>query len=195
MNLNPHLAKSFFFGLVFAFFLAAAVYAQQQAPAEPEEYVIGAGDVLDISVYGEPEISRSVFVRIDGGISLPLAGEVTAAGKTPSALAEQITGKLSQYFEDPSVTVILSESRSKAYYILGQVQEPGEYAITRPVTVLQAVARAGGFAEWAKKDRIMIVSGPGSSGEITYFNYDRFLGGKTENKNVAISPGDTIVVP
>ena len=193
MTLN--LAKPFFFGLVFAFLFAVpAVYAQQQ-PDVSGDYIIGAGDVLDISVYGESEISRSVFVRIDGGISLPLAGEVAAAGSTPSALAEKITRKLSQFFEDPNVTVILSESRSKAYYILGEVQEPGEYAITRPVTVLQAIARAGGFAEWAKKDSIMIVSGPGSSGGITYFNYDRFLGGNDKKHNILISPGNTIVVP
>lgn len=183
--------------LMAAFILLVPAANAQQAGTMPgtQEYSIGAGDVLDVVVYGEQELSRTVFVRIDGRISLPLAGEVEAAGAAPAVLAEKITEKLARFIEEPNVSVILAESRSKAYYMVGQVKTPGEYSITRQVTVLQAIARAGGFLEWAKKDRIMIVSGPESDEEITYFDYEGFLGGKDRTRNVVIHPGDTIVVP
>lgn len=180
------------------FFLSAgSLYAQQQVAESSGEYILGAGDVLDVMVYGEPEISRTVFVRIDGRISLPLAGEVKASGSSPAGLAERITEKLERFLEEPEVAVILAESRSKVYYILGQVASPGEYPITRKVTVIQAIARAGGFREWAKKDRIMIVSGPEDEKEekISYFNYDKFLKQDAEGRNTVIQPGDTIVIP
>jgi polysaccharide export outer membrane protein len=185
-----------FFLVLFALLLSVQMgYAQKQSPADSGQYTLGAGDVLNVMVYGEPEISQTVFVRIDGRISLPLAGEVDAAGVTPAALADKITEKLDRFLEAPNVTVVVSESRSKAYYILGQIESPGEYPITRKVTVIQAIARAGGFLEWAKKDSIMIVSGPEGSEQITYFNYDNFLGGDDRNKNIVLRPGDTIVVP
>jgi polysaccharide biosynthesis/export protein len=103
--------------------------------------------------------------------------------------------RLTRFIDAPEVVVILTESRSKSYYILGQIREPGEYPIARPVTVLQAIARAGGFDEWAKKDRIMIVTEPGEQGTIEIFNYDNFLRNADSKKNMVIKPGDTIVVP
>lgn len=201
MNFSlPRTKLCFLLPLLF-FLTAVAAFAQQSEqdmPAVSEQYILGAGDVLDIMVYDEPEISQTVFVRIDGNISLPLAGEVAAAGTTPARLAGKITEKLQRFLGDPNVTVVLAESRSKAFYILGQVESPGEYPITRPVTVLQAIARAGGFLEWAKKDRIMIVAGPGGNekeDKVSYFNYDRFLKDGAEGGNIVIEPGDTIVIP
>ncbi|MFO7930152.1 MAG: polysaccharide biosynthesis/export family protein [Desulfosalsimonas sp.] len=198
MGLSGHLKTIAFLLLALCLISTPQAEAQQQAKAGASsgQYVIGSGDVLDIMVYGESELSRGVFVRIDGNISLPLAGEVEAAGATPAELAERITAKLGRFLEDPEVAVILAESRSKVYYVLGQVANPGEYAITRPVTVIQAIARAGGFGEWAKKDRIMIVSGPGEEEEsVSYFNYDKFLKDEAEGRNAVIQPGDTIVIP
>ena len=180
-----------------AFLLMDSVVAAQ--PQNPEEgsglYEFGAGDVLDVLVFGEPEISRTVFVRSDGRISLPLAGEFMAAGKTPKALAKKITEKLIKVVESPNVTVILAESSSKIYYVLGQVAEPGQYSLTQSVTVLQAIARAGGFSEWAKKSRIMIIGSPQQSEKIVYFDYDDFLKGDNTEQNIVIKPEDTIVVP
>lgn len=190
-----HRTKPFFLVLFFLLLSAQMVYGQQQSPADSGQYTLGAGDVLNIMVYGEPEISQTVFVRIDGRISLPLAGDVQASGRTPEALADKITEKLDRFLEAPNVTVVVSESRSKAYYILGQIESPGEYPITRKVTVIQAIARAEGFLEWAKKDSIMIVRGPEDSEQITYFNYEKFLGGGDRNKNIVLRPGDTIIVP
>jgi len=174
----------------------SAVQAQQtQAEKEAGIYEFGAGDVLNIYVYEEPEISQTVTVRSDGRISLPLVGDVSAAGQTPEGLAGKIADKLERFIDAPNVTVTLAESRPKVYYILGQVESPGEYDINRPVTVIQALSRAGGFLEWAKKSRIMIVSGHDQSEKIDFFDYDEFLDHPAEEKNVVLKPGDTIVVP
>ena len=171
-------------------------YAQKKNTATKNSvYEIAAGDVLNVFVYEEPEITQNVVVRNDGRISLPLIGDVMAAGTTPEVLAEVITLKLSKFIETVEVSVILVESGGQVYYVLGQVNAPGQYSITRPVTVLQAIARAGGFLEWAKKSRILVVSESNSEEKISYFNYDDFLDGKNVDKNVVLAPGDTIVVP
>ncbi|MCU0600194.1 MAG: polysaccharide export protein [Desulfobacterales bacterium] len=185
------------------FFLTAGIFFLNNLPAEaqgPETgevmgvYKFDVGDVLDVIVYEDPDMSRTVTVRSDGRISLPLVGEIMASGSTPEVLTKTITEKLTKYADDPKVTVILAQGRERVFYILGQIEEPGQYAITQPVTVLQAIARAGGFLEWAKKSRIMIVSAPGEPQKITYFNYENFLGGDDAG-NVLINPGETIVVP
>ena len=179
----------------FLLFNVQAGEAQEQKPKESGLYKFGAGDVLEVLVFGEPEISKTVFVRSDGRISLPLVGEVMAAGMTPEALSTKISEKLLKVVEEPNVTVILTENNSKVYYVLGQIEQPGQYTITRPVTILQAIAQAGGFLEWAKKSRIMIISGPHESEKITYFNYEDFLKGDDIGQNVLIKPEDTIVIP
>src|SRR6056297_1129176 len=181
-----------------AFFLCNASVPEAQAQntkAGAKAYELGVGDVLNIFVYEEPEISQTVTVRSDGRISLPLIGDVEAVGETPEALAEKITRKLKKFIEVADVTVIIAEAREAVYYIVGQVEEPGQYSLDRQVTVLQAIANAGGFLEWAKKSRIMIVSGPATSEKLTYFNYEDFLDGKHTEQNIEIKPGDTIVIP
>jgi polysaccharide export outer membrane protein len=180
--------------MIFVSCALSAVAEEQKTGDNPAVYEIGVGDVLDVIVYEDPDLSRTVTVRSDGRISLPLIGEVMAAGLTPEALAKIVTEKLTKFADDPKVTVILAQGRERFYYILGQIEEPGQYAINQPITVLQAIARAGGFLEWAKKSRIMIVSAPGKPQKITYFNYENFLGGD-DMGNVLINPGETIVVP
>jgi len=176
--------------------MASLVTAQPQNPEEDSDlYEFGAGDVMEVLVFGEPEISKTVFVRSDGRISLPLAGEFMAAGQTPETLAKKISEKLIKVVDTPNVTVVLTENNSKVYYVLGQVAAPGQYAINRPITVLQAISRAGGFLEWAKKSKIMIAGGPQSSKKTTYFNYNDFLKGDSVEQNIVIQPEDTIVVP
>ncbi len=178
------------------FLLSSSVNAAQQSgEGWQQEYTFGAGDILEVSVFGEPELSKSVFVRIDGKISLPLIGDVQAADNTAENLAQTISGKLVKFISDPNVTVILTQSNSKAYYILGQILTPGQYLITQQISVLQAIAKAGGLLEWAKKSKIMIVSKPGTAQTIRYFNYDDFLGGNNIDQNMTINPGDTIVIP
>jgi len=189
----------FFLTFILGLFLLHAATAQAESAKNEEgstpEYTFGAGDKLEISVFGEPEISKAVFVRIDGKISLPLIGDVQASDITATVLAKTISEKLTKFVGNPNVTVILAESKSKVYYVLGQIKTPGEYLITQPITVLQAIGRAGGLLEWAKKTKIMIVSKPGASKKINYFDYDSFLGGENIGQNVTINPGDTIVIP
>jgi len=188
-----------FLSFILVFFLLHATSSQAESAKGEEgstaEYTFGAGDKLEISVFGEPEISKAVFVRIDGKISLPLIGDVQAADITATVLAKTISEKLTKFVGNPNVTVILAESKSKIYYVLGQIKTPGEYLITQPITVLQAIGRAGGLSEWAKKSKIMIVSKPGTSKKINYFDYDSFLGGENIGQNITINPGDTIVIP
>jgi len=192
-------AFCFFLTFILGLFLFYATSAHAESAKGEEgsalEYTFGAGDHLEISVFGEPEISKAVFVRIDGKISLPLIGDVQAADITATVLAKTIAEKLTKFVGNPNVTVILAESKSKVYYVLGQIKAPGEYLITQQITVLQAIGRAGGLLEWAKKSKIMIVSKPGTSKKITYFDYDSFLGGENIGQNVTINPGDTIVIP
>src|SRR5207253_3147565 len=113
-----------------------------------DAYVIGANDVLAISVWKEPDVSRSVTVRSDGKISLPLVGELQAGGQTPRQLEQEITKRLQSYISEPEVTVIVTESKSQRINILGMVARPGTYMLTGSATILDAIAMAGGFRDF-----------------------------------------------
>ena len=172
-----------------------AAAGPEQIDAAPAEYLIGIGDVLEVSVWNEPEISKTVFVRLDGKISLPLIGDVPAQGASPELLSRQISTAMSKLVADPSVTVTIKDSYSRIYYVVGQIAKPGEYRLNTPVSILQAIARAGGFAEWAKKGKIMIVRRSDGHDRIINFVYDKFINDNNRDNNVNVMPGDTIVVP
>lgn len=167
---------------------------QEASPVE-KEYLIGIGDVLEISVWQEPDISKVVFVRLDGRISLPLIGDVFAKGLSPEALSKTISQNVGKFIADPSVTVTLKESKSRMYYVLGQITRPGEYNLNYPVSIVQAIARAGGFAEWAKKEKVLVVRKQAEKEIIIHFNYDKFVDGKDLGMNLTLNPGDTLIVP
>lgn len=158
-------------------------------------YLIGAGDVLEILVWREPDISRTVRVRPDGKISLPLADDIQASESTLLQLKKRITEALAAYVDHPSVYVMLQENRSKRFYIVGKVNAPGEYVLEKDTTVLQAIAMASGFTEWANKDDIVILRrGPQGQFRIE-FDYDRVLSGKDIKQNIFLNPDDVIIVP
>jgi polysaccharide biosynthesis/export protein len=159
-------------------------------------FVIGADDVLAINVWKETEISRSIVVRSDGKISLPLVGEVVAAGETPLQLEQVITAKLKNYITDPEVTVIVQQINSEKFNILGQVTKPGAYPLTATTTIVDAIATAGGFKDFAKKKGIYILrrDAAGTESRIA-FNYQDFIKGKNTSQNITIQPHDTIIVP
>ena len=162
-------------------------------------YVIGPEDVLDISVWKNPDLSRSVTVRPDGRISLPLIGDVKAAGLTPGALRESITEKLKEYQETVVVSVIVDTVNSYRVFILGEVARPGTYLMKRRTTVLQAIAIAGGFNQYASKNKMVVVRervGAETAEERMPVRFDDLVkaGGKSE-KNLILRPGDTIFVP
>lgn len=162
----------------------------------PDNFVIGSDDVLSINVWKEPEITRSIPVRSDGKISLPLVGEIQASGQTPQQLEEVISDKLRSYISDPQVTVIVQQINSQKFNILGQVQKPGSYPLIQSTTVLDAIAAAGGLRDFAKKKSIYILraSANGGSSKID-FNYKAVIDGKHPEQNIKIEPRDTIVVP
>ena len=160
---------------------------------EDEVYKIDVGDVLEIFVWQEEVFSREVFVRLDGRISLPLIGDVIAAGLSPMELAKRLEERIGEVVEEPSVSVILMRSVSRVYYMVGNINSPGEYPLNIPINLLQAIARAGGLGEWADKDEIMIVRRSSGKDEMIFFDYKKFVKGKDLTQNIKIHYGDTII--
>lgn len=157
-------------------------------------YVIGPDDVLVVNVWKEPDLSRSVVVRPDGKITLPLLKDMDASGSTPEQLQSRIEKGLADYVSKPSVTVIVQEAKSHKFNILGQVQKPGTYIFTGPMTVLDAIALAGGLREWAKAKSIYILRvGPDGSRKRIPFDYKKVV--KGEDQDAVLQIRDTIVVP
>lgn len=170
--------------------------ATAAAPPATEEYTIGPDDLLVVNVWKEPEISRNVVVRPDGKISLPLVGDLRASGRTPVQLQDDIKGQLSTYLASPEVTVILQEARSQKFNILGEVEHPGSYALSRSMTVLDAIAIAGGLRDFAKSRKIYVlrINGDGSRARLQ-FNYKEVIKGHSLLQNLELRPRDTVVIP
>jgi len=183
-----------------------SVVSTTDAPSQPtgpsgtkphdDSFIIGDDDVLAINVWKEPDISRSIPVRSDGKISLPLVGEVVAAGCTPLQLEQEIATRLKSYMTDPEVTVMVQQINSQKYNILGQVGKPGSYPLTATTTIVDAIALAGGFRDFAKKKGIYILRQNAAGGESRInFNYQDFIKGKNTNQNITLKPHDTVIVP
>ncbi len=169
---------------------------QRVSPTKPEGYVIGAEDILSINVWKEPEESRQVPVRPDGMISLPLLGDIKAAGLTPLQLQDEITTELKKLISDPEVTVIVSEVHSLTFNVVGNVNRPGYYPLTRRMTVLDAIAMSGGFRDFAKVKKIYVLRTEADGKEVKlHFNYNNVIKGKDQQENIELQPRDTIVVP
>jgi polysaccharide biosynthesis/export protein len=158
-------------------------------------YIIGPQDVLDVSVWKEPELTRTVPVRPDGKISLPLLNDVQAAGLTPSQLMSQITVNLSKYMNSPQVTVIVTQVSSMRIYLLGEVSRPGAYVMIPGMTVLQALSNGGGLTQFASRAKIYVLRQENGKQEKHFFNYKDVLSGKRTDQNIVLQSGDTIVVP
>ena len=175
---------------------AAATEAAPKKPATDDpNYVIGPQDVLDISVWKEPELTRPVPVRPDGRISMPLLNDVQAAGKTPLQLAADITAGLKKFVTDPQVTVIVTTINSQRVFILGEVNRAGAYPLLPNMTVLQALSSAGGFTIYANLKKIYLLRVEDGKQVKHPFNYKDVLAGKAADQNVFVKAGDTIVVP
>ncbi len=160
------------------------------------DYLIGDDDVLEINVWNEPDLKQSLPVRSDGKITLPLIGEIQAAGETPSQLQQAIAAKLKVYITHPTVTVMVLQMNSRKFNILGRVAKPGSYPLTATTTVLDAIAQAGGFQDFAKEKDVYILR-KNSSGRETRipFNYKAVIKGKHAEQNIVLEPHDTVVIP
>ena len=170
-------------------------FAEENAPAPAEPYQIGPEDVLNLFVWKEPELSMEVRVLPDGRISFPLVGEVEAAGLSVGELRAIMTEKLEKFVEAPEVTVIVKEALSRRIYTIGEVNKPGPYPLAPSMTVLQALSVAGGFAEWADKEDILVIRRQGGEEVRMPFDYPAFLSGKDPQQNILLEPNDTVVVP
>lgn len=164
-------------------------------PNEDPGYLIGAQDVLDISVWKEPDITRTVPVRPDGKISLPLVKDIQAAGLTPMQLERLVAEKLQKYVTDPQVSVIVKEINSQRIYILGEVNRSGAFTLLPNMTILQALSGGGGFTQFANIKGIYLLRLENGK-EVKYpFHYKEVINGQAPSQNMVLKPGDTIVVP
>ncbi len=180
--------------MVFALVFCPLESPAGQAGAGP--YLIGSGDILEITTYEEPAFSREeVVVRQDGMISFPLLNDIKAAGLPPVGLSKTIESALKKYIEFPMVTVFVKDPKSKMFYVLGEVQTTGEYPLNKRLTVLQAFAIAGGFTEWASKKEIILLRNEGGEEKMYRINYKSIVGGKDLSQNLQLKADDTIIVP
>ncbi|MDP1948340.1 MAG: polysaccharide biosynthesis/export family protein [Nitrospirota bacterium] len=161
------------------------------------DYILGPEDVLEITVWRNVDLSKTVTVRPDGRISLPLIGDVSAVGKTTVQLADEISGKLKEYKENPQVTILVKEVNSYAIYVLGEVAHPGKFPLKSKTTLLQAVTVAGGFTPTAARNKIVVFRfAKDGAGQIKIkASYDDIVLREGSNQNIELKPGDQIVVP
>ncbi|MEI7635703.1 MAG: polysaccharide biosynthesis/export family protein [Syntrophus sp. (in: bacteria)] len=167
--------------------------AQGEVAANSDQYIIGPEDVLLIYVWGEESITKTVPVRIDGKISLPLVDDIQAAGLTPLQLKDALTEKLKGFVESPTVTVTVMEANSFKVYVSGEVKQPGVHRIRSETTLVKLIIQAGGFTEWANQKKILIITKDekGKEKRITV-NYKKIIEG--EEPDIVIKRGDTVIV-
>jgi polysaccharide export outer membrane protein len=160
------------------------------------DYVIGAGDVLQIFVWKEPDLTREATVRVDGRITVPLIGDLQAAGRSPQQLGKDLGRELGRFLESPQVTVGVAQPNSSRFYVVGNVARAGQFPLGSRLTVLQALAIAGGFGEYAKTDSIVVIRDEDGNQTVIPVNYKKLESGREiATQNVPLKPGDVIVVP
>ena len=166
------------------------------APAAGDDYIIGPEDVLEIDVWKQTELSGRLPVRPDGKISMPLIGEVEAAGLTAPKLADVLTQKLKTYITKPQVNVMVQEVKSQFVNIVGEIAKPGRLQLTQPMTILDAIIESGGPTQFAKVKKIYVLR-PLSNGvrQTLYFDYKAVIKGQKLEENIYLKRGDTLVIP
>ena len=181
-------------------FLGCAQSIVERVYEAPGQFLLGPEDVLEITVWKNVDLSKTVTIRPDGLISLPIIGDVQADGLTANDLAERITQRLRQYVQNPAVSVSVKEINSYAIYVVGEVVRPGKYQAKSYITILHAISVAGGFTEFAKKSQLQVVrnrlNGDGRLHETRIpIRYKDLLAGQGEPGNMILLSGDTVVVP
>jgi polysaccharide export outer membrane protein len=169
--------------------------SQPQWTPVSESYVIGPEDVLYIHVWKEEALSRTVPVRMDGKISLPLIDDIQAAGYTARQLKEVLTQKLKAFVENPNVYVTVTEANSYKVYVSGQVRTPGVYRLRNETTILQIIPMAGGFTDWANQKKILVIRKEDGKEKRFTVNYKKIVKGDALDSNIILKAGDTIIVP
>lgn len=172
--------------------------AKQDAPATtpPPGYVIGAGDVLQINVWKEPDASvPQVVVQLDGTVSLPMVRDIKVGGLTPVQLEDQLKKQYERFFRDPEVAVVVKEINSQKIYMIGAVRKEGPIVLKTPLNVLQAISESGGLTDYAKRSKIYILRSEGGRKVRIPFDYQAAIRGEQEEANPTLRPGDTVVIP
>jgi polysaccharide export outer membrane protein len=161
----------------------------------PADYIIGTDDILTIIFWREKDLSQEVFVLPDGTITLPLLNDIKAAGLTVEQLRASITEAATKFVEDPTVTVIVKEINSRMVFVNGHVSKPGPYKLLGPTNVLQLLTMAGGVAEFADTENIVIIRTEGGKQAPIKFNYKDVRRGRNLQQNILLRPGDVVIVP
>lgn len=168
---------------------------QVHAQAVGADYRIHAGDQLEVSVWKEPDLQRTVLVRPDGKFSFPLSGEVQAAGRSPDDIRKDIESRLKAYIPELVVTVTVTGVNGNAVYVIGQVNKPGVFVMNPQLSVLQALSVAGGATPFAKLDNIIVIRHAAGSQRSLPFRYNKVSEGKDLAENITLEAGDVVVVP
>lgn len=169
--------------------------AVQPGAPVPSDFVIGPEDVLGVVFWRETELSGDVTVRPDGRITLPVLGEMVAAGLRPDELQKRITDAAAKYLTDPNVAVVVRAINSRKVFVTGRVTTPGAHALVAPLTVLQAISLSGGLTEYADAKNITILRTENGKSRVFKFNYREVSRGRGLEQNISLLPGDTVVVP
>ena len=193
----PNKTRSFSVILYAIFmFVALSVNAgAENASPKTASYVIGPGDVLNISVWKEEGMQHEVLVKPDGGITFPLAGDINASGMTTIELTQELVKKLKRYIPNPNVTVSVLQAVSNKVFVIGKVNRPGEFKATGYMDVLQALTMAGGLTPYADSDDIKIIRRTKEGNKVMEFDYDDVASGERLDMNIILQAGDTVVVP
>ena len=192
---KPCIAASAGFACLFMlFFVFAASASAEKWNVDHGDYRIGKSDVLEINVWKEEGLTRTMSVRKDGKITLPLVDDVQAAGRTPMELKKVITREMSQYVESPSVTVIVQDQTSQQFYVIGEIAGTGAYPLTKDMTIIQGIALAGGFTEWADKDDILLLRNKDGERQRMHIDYHEIVSGEGKEQNIMLQADDTIIV-
>jgi polysaccharide biosynthesis/export protein len=173
---------------------AQAAAATVTAP-EQENYLLGPEDSIEVSVWKEPELTKTLVVRPDGKISYPLLGDLQAAGRTVKQLQSEIQNRLQKYVTDVNVTVILVKAQYYKIYVTGKVNKPGEFQVGQAPTVMQAITMAGGLTPYASPRNILVLRKIGGGEEVFYFDYKEVSRGESLAQDRSLLPGDVVVVP
>jgi polysaccharide export outer membrane protein len=169
--------------------------SQPEWIAASESYVIGPEDVVSIHVWKEEALTRTVTVRMDGKISLPLIDDIHAAGYTARQLKEVLTKRLREFIDNPNVSVTVVEANSYKVYVSGQVKTPGVYRLRSETTLLQIIPMAGGFTDWANQKKILVIRKEDGKEKRITVNYKKIVEGSTPESNIILKAGDTVIVP
>ncbi len=197
--------KSLTVSLLFCFIIAASPLCAADQPTAStakwsesvtiEDYIIGSGDVLDISVWNNEPLTKLVTVLPDGKIYFPLIGEVVVGGKTISVLTKELEDRISPFVPNPNLSVMVQQPNSMLIYVIGKVNNPGRFVLNTNVNVLQALAMAGGLNPFAKRNNIRIFRKTRGKNRVFKFAYDHVTEGRNLKKNIQLKRGDVIVVP